>query len=49
MKLTFSTKAWEEYLYWQTTDKKILKRINLLTKEIQRAPHEGIGKPETLK
>lgn len=49
MKLTFSTKAWEEYLYWQTTDKKILKRINLLIKDIQRNPHEGIGKPESLK
>ena len=49
MKLTFSTEAWEEYLYWQTTDKKILKRINLLIKDIQRTPHEGIGKPEPLK
>lgn len=49
MKLTFSTKAWEEYLYWQTTDKKILKRINLLIKDIQRTPQEGIGKPEPLK
>lgn len=49
MKLTFSTKAWEQYLYWQTTDKKILKRINLLIKDIQRKPQEGIGKPESLK
>lgn len=49
MKLTFSTRAWEEYLYWQSTDKKILKRINLLIKDIQRNPHEGIGKPEPLK
>ena len=49
MKLTFSTKAWEQYLYWQTTDKKILKRINLLIKDIQRNPTEGIGKPEHLK
>ena len=49
MKLTFSTNAWEQYLYWQTTDKKILKRINLLIKEIQRAPYQGIGKPEPLK
>jgi toxin YoeB len=49
MKLTFSTKAWEQYLYWQTTDKKILKRINLLIKDIQRTPQEGIGKPESLK
>ena len=49
MKLTFSTKAWEQYIYWQTTDKKILKRINLLIKDIQRNPTEGIGKPEPLK
>ena len=49
MKLTFSTKAWEQYLYWQTTDKKILKRINLLIKDIQRNSTEGIGKPEPLK
>ncbi|HCH23392.1 MAG TPA: Txe/YoeB family addiction module toxin [Oceanospirillaceae bacterium] len=49
MKLTFSTKAWEQYTYWQTTDKKILKRINTLIKDIQRSPHEGIGKPEPLK
>ncbi len=49
MKLIFSTKAWEEYLYWQTTDKKMLKRINLLIKDIQRTPTQGIGKPEALK
>lgn len=49
MKLTFATKAWEQYLYWQTTDKKILKRINLLIKDIQKTPHKGIGKPEPLK
>jgi len=49
MKLTFSTKAWEQYLYWQKTDKKILKRINLLIKDIQRTPNQGIGKPEQLK
>lgn len=45
----FSTHAWEDYLFWQTTDKKILKRINALIKEIQRTPYEGIGKPEPLK
>jgi toxin YoeB len=49
MKLTFSSKAWEQYLYWQSTDKKLVKRINLLIKEIQRTPFEGIGKPEPLK
>lgn len=49
MKLIFSENAWEDYLYWQKTDKKILKRINSLIKEIQRSPFEGIGKPEPLK
>lgn len=49
MKLIFSEHAWEDYLYWQKTDKKILRRINQLIKEIQRAPFEGIGKPESLK
>ena len=49
MKLIFSEKAWDDYLYWQTTDKKILKRINLLIKDIKRSPCEGIGKPEPLK
>lgn len=49
MKLTFSTHAWQEYLYWQGHEKKILKRINLLIKDIQRSPHEGLGKPEPLK
>lgn len=49
MKLIFSDHAWEDYLYWQRTDKKILNRINTLIKEIQRAWFEGIGKPEPLK
>ena len=49
MKLTFSTNAWSDYLYWQKTDKTIIKRINTLIKEIQRSPFEGIGKPEPLK
>jgi len=49
MKLTFSSIAWEEYLYWQRVDRKILKRINLLIKDIQRSPNKGIGKPERLK
>jgi len=49
MKLIFSSKAWENYLYWQETDKKMLKRINLLISDIQRHPYEGIGKPEPLK
>jgi toxin YoeB len=47
--LVFSEHAWEDYLYWQQTDKKILKRINQLIKEIQRSPFQGVGKPEPLK
>ncbi len=49
MNLTFSPKAWDSYLYWQKTDKAIVKRINTLIKDIQRNPFEGIGKPEPLK
>ncbi len=49
MKLLFTEKAWEDYLYWQKTDKKILKRTNELIKAIKREPFEGIGKPEPLK
>ena len=49
MKLIFSEHAWNDYLYWQRTDRKILKRINLLIKDVRRAPFEGIGKPEPLK
>ncbi len=49
MKLIFSENAWQDYLYWQKTDRKTLKRINLLIREIERSPFEGIGKPEPLK
>jgi len=49
MNLTFAPKAWDSYLYWQKTDKTIVKRINTLIKEIQRSPFEGVGKPEPLK
>ena len=49
MKLVFAEKAWEDYLYWQKTDKKTVKRINQLIKDITRDPFEGIGKPEPLK
>ncbi len=49
MKLLFTEKSWEDYLYWQKTDKKILKRTNELIKAIKREPFEGIGKPEPLK
>lgn len=49
-KVIFSEKAWEEYLYWQTQDKKTLKRINALIKDIQRnGALTGLGKPERLK
>lgn len=49
MKLIFSENGWEDYIYWQKTDKKLLKRVNLLIRDIQRMPYEGIGKPEALK
>jgi len=49
MNLSWSDDAWEDYLYWQATDKKILKRINQLIKTAKRTPTEGIGKPEPLK
>lgn len=47
--ISFTTKAWEEYCYWQAEDKKTLKRINLLLADIQRNGFAGIGKPEPLK
>ena len=49
MKLLFSENAWEDYLFWHKTDKKTLKRINKLIKDIQRNKYEGLGKPEALK
>ncbi len=49
MKVSFDVLAWEDYLFWQQNDKKILKRINILIKEILRNPTEGIGKPEKLR
>ena len=49
MVLTFTENAWEDYIFWQKTDKKIVKRINGLIKEIQRTPFEGAGKLEALK
>jgi toxin YoeB len=48
MKVVFAEHAWEDYLYWQKTDRKVLARINVLIREIQRDPFEGIGKPEPL-
>lgn len=49
MKLLWYERAWEDYMYWQTQDKKTLKRINMLIKDVQRNPFEGIGKPEPMK
>jgi toxin YoeB len=49
MKLTFSETAWKDYLYWQTQDKKTLKRINQLLQDIERNGYDGIGKPEPLR
>lgn len=49
MKYVFVDESWDDYLYWQKIDKKMLKRINLLLKDISRQPYEGIGKPEPLK
>jgi len=49
MNIRFSSNAWNDYLFWQKTDKKVVKRINFLIRDIQRHPHEGIGKPEPLK
>ena len=49
MKLIFSEEAWDDYLYWQKTDKKVLERIHALIKDISRSSFEGIGKPEPLK
>lgn len=49
MKYVFTDESWEDYLYWQQVDKKKLKKINELIKDIARHPFEGIGKPERLK
>lgn len=47
--IKFSARGWRDYLYWQRTDKNVLKRINALIRDIQRSPFEGVGKPEPLK
>jgi toxin YoeB len=49
MRILFSTQAWQDYLYWQETDKKTVKKINELIKDIARSPFQGLGKPEPLK
>lgn len=48
-RLVFRESGWEDYLYWQTQDRKTLKRINQLIQDIDRNGHDGIGKPEALK
>ena len=47
--IKFAAEGWEDYLYWQTTDRAVLKRINQLIRDIERDPFAGIGKPEPLK
>jgi toxin YoeB len=49
MNLIFASQAWADYLYWQTTDPRILRRINELIRDASRSPLEGIGKPEALR
>ncbi len=49
MKLVFADEAWEEDLYWQQQDRKMVERINKLIRETQREPFSGVGKPEPLK
>jgi len=49
MKIIFSKNSWEDYVSWQKKDKKTMKKINLLIKDIQRTPFDGIGNPEPLK
>ena len=49
MNLLFTDEAWEDYCYWQQYDRKLLKKINALLKEIKRTPNEGTGKPEPLR
>lgn len=49
MKLLFAGAAWDDYLHWQHTDRRMLERVNKLIREVQREPYAGIGKPEPLK
>lgn len=49
MKITFSQRGWDDYLHWQTTDRKVLRRVNQLIEDIRRNENEGIGKPEPLR
>lgn len=49
MKLIFADEAWNDYLYWQNQDKRMVERINKLIREVHREPFSGVGKPEPLK
>lgn len=49
MRILFSERAWEDYLYWQTTDRRMVRKINSLLKDISTHPARGQGKPEVLK
>ena len=49
MILSWAEKAWDDYLYWQATDKIRLKRINALIKDVERQPFDGLGNPEPLR
>ncbi len=49
MQVLWHESGWDDYIWWQSQDKKTLKRINSLIKDMQRTPYEGLGKPEPLK
>jgi toxin YoeB len=49
VKLVFADEAWEDYLYWQKQDRRMVERINKLIRELQRDPYSGVGKPEPLR
>lgn len=49
MRIVFHEQAWDDYLWWQQQDRKVLRRINALIRDVERHRHEGIGKPEPLK
>lgn len=49
MKLVFAEEAWDDYLYWQKHDRKMVERINRLIRDVEREPFAGVGKPEPLK
>ena len=48
-RITFSQNAWEDYISWQSDDRKMLRKINVLIRDIQRTPYQGLGIPESLK